>query len=156
KITLRGTRPPIWRRIRVADCTLDRLHEHVQAAMGWTNSHLHHFRVGEQLYGDPDLMAENFKDVGDEDSTATRLSDLVPAGGKKFKFAYEYDFGDSWEHELVVEEVGPPGDASEYPACLDGKVACPPEDVGGVWGYADFLAAVRDPDHERHEELLEW
>lgn len=156
KITLAGTRPPVWRQIVVTDCTLDELHEHVQTAMGWTNSHLHHFRVGEQFYGDPDLMADNYEEFGYEDSTATRLSDLVPKTRKAFKFIYEYDFGDSWDHQLMVEAVGPPEAGTKYPACLDGNGACPPEDVGGVWGYTDFVAAVRNPDHEQHEELLDW
>jgi hypothetical protein len=121
--------------------------------MGWTNSHLHHFRVGEQFYGDPELMQENFADLEYKDSTATRLSTIVPAGRRKFRFGYEYDFGDSWWHEILVEKV----EAGEAKAeCLAGERACPPEDCGGPWGYADFLDALADPDHERHEELEEW
>jgi hypothetical protein len=156
KITLAGTKPPVWRRIVVEDCTLGELHAHIQAAMGWTNSHLHHFRLGERLYGDPDLMADSFGEFDYENSTAVRLSDLVPKSGKKPKLIYEYDFGDSWDHQLVVESVGPPEAGAKYPACVDGKRSCPPEDVGGVWGYADFLDAIRDPDHEQHEDMLEW
>ncbi len=95
KITLIDSRPPIWRRIQVKDCTLEKLHEHIQTAMGWTNSHLHHFRVGERLYGDPDLMQENFEDMEYKDSTAMKVSDILPEGGKRFRFGYEYDFGDS-------------------------------------------------------------
>lgn len=156
KITLLDSRPPVWRRILTHDCTLDKLHEHIQTAMGWTNSHLHHFRVGKTLYGDPELMADNFVELGYEDSTATKLSDIVPAGGKKFRFAYEYDFGDSWDHEVVVEKRVPAEAGVKYPVCVDGKRACPPEDVGGVWGYADFLDALGNPDHEQHEDMLEW
>ena len=151
KITLLGTKPPVWRQILVPDDTLDELHGHVQTAMGWTNSHLHQFRVGDALYGDPDLMAENFGELGYQDSTTTRLSDLVPKGRKKLRFIYEYDFGDSWEHELVVEAVVPADARVKCPACVDGRRACPPEDVGGVWGYADFLDAIRNPAHEQHE-----
>jgi hypothetical protein len=153
KITLRDIQPPVWRRIRVPDGTLDELHDHIQTAMGWTNSHLHHFRRGEQFYGDPELMRENFADLDYKDSTATRLSDLVPAGGKKFRFAYEYDFGDSWWHDIQVEKVEAGGATAE---CLAGARACPPEDCGGPWGYADVLDALADPGHERHEELREW
>jgi hypothetical protein len=142
--------------VRVHDCTLDELHEHVQTAMGWTNSHLHHFRVGKTLYGDPVLMADNFGELGYEDSTATRLSDIVPEGKRKFRFAYEYDFGDSWNHEVAVEGRVPAEPGVKYPACVEGERACPPEDVGGVWGYGDFLDAVGDPDHEQHEDMLEW
>jgi hypothetical protein len=103
KITLLESRPPIWRRIQVQDCTLDKLHEHIQTAMGWTNSHLHHFSIGERLYGDPMLMAENFEEMGYEDSTTTKLSDRLPRSGKRFRFEYEYDFGDGWWHELLFE-----------------------------------------------------
>src|SRR5438477_11395497 len=100
KITLVGYKPLIWRRIQIEDCTLDKLHEHIQTAMGWTNSHLHHFIFGEQLYGDPELMQENFEDMDYRDSTATKVSDIVPEDGKRFRFRYEYDFGDSWLHEV--------------------------------------------------------
>src|SRR4051812_17320713 len=91
KITLLETRPPIWRRIQVGDCTLDTLHEHIQTAMGWTASHLHHFRVGETLYGDPKLLGETFGELRYKDSTRTRLSAILPEGGRKFRFEYEYD-----------------------------------------------------------------
>ena len=93
KITLLDTRPPIWRRIQVKDGTLDRLHEHVQTAMGWTNSHLHHFRIGQQLYGDPLLMQENFEEMEYEDSTATKLSDILPRSGRRFRST---DISTSW------------------------------------------------------------
>src|SRR5262245_46474976 len=156
KITLQNTHPPIWRRIQVKDCTLDKLHEHIQTAIGWTNSHLHHFRVGEQLYGDPMLVQENFEEMEYEDSTRTRLSDLVPKTGKRFRFEYEYDFGDSWPHDVLFERCVPAEPNSGDAVCVEGARACPPEDVGGVWGYEEFLAAITDPDHERHEELLEW
>src|SRR5271157_4079742 len=102
KITLLESNPPIWRRIQVKDCTLDKLHEHIQTAMGWTNSHLHHFKIGEKYYGDPMLMQENFEEMAYEDSTTTNLSDIIPKNAKKFKFIYEYDFGDSWYHEILV------------------------------------------------------
>jgi hypothetical protein len=156
KITLLGSRPPIWRRIQVEDGTLDKLHEHIQTAMGWTNSHLHHFRVGEQLYGDPDLVDENFEDMEYEDSTTTTISDILPKSGRRFRFQYEYDFGDSWDHEVRFEGAVPAEPKAKYPLCLEGARACPPEDVGGVWGYQDFLEAIADPDHEDHDGLLEW
>src|SRR5438874_2639787 len=103
KITLQDSHPPIWRRIEVQDCTLDKLHEHIQTAMGWTNSHLHHFRINDQLYGDPMLMQENFEEMQYKDSTTTKISDIVPKTGKRFRFQYEYDFGDSWYHEVLFE-----------------------------------------------------
>ena len=156
KITLMKTEPPIWRRIRVADCTLDKLHEHIQTAMCWTNSHLNHFRIDETLYGDPMLMEETFEELGYKDSTTTRLSDILPASGERFRFEYEYDFGDGWRHEVLFEGRMRAKPGEKYPICSEGTRACPPEDVGGVWGYVDFLAAIADPENEEHEELRNW
>jgi hypothetical protein len=156
KITLKESQPPIWRRIQIKDCTLDKLHEHIQTAMGWTNSHLHHFKVGEQYYGDPMLMQEQFEEFGYEDSTATMLSDIITGRARKFRFLYEYDFGDSWYHEILLENCSDVEPGTEYPVCVDGKRACPPEDCGGIWGYPEFVQAIENPDDERHEELLEW
>lgn len=156
KITLKESQPPVWRHIQVKDCTLDKLHEHIQTAMGWTNSHLHHFRVGKHLYGDPDLMQENFDDMDYRDSTTTMVSDILPKSGKRFRFQYEYDFGDSWHHEVLFEGEIPPEAGKQYPLCVEGERACPPEDVGGVWGYQEFVEAMADPGHERHDELREW
>jgi hypothetical protein len=156
KITLKGSSPPIWRRIHVRDGALDKLHEHIQTAMGWTNSHLHHFHIGEQLYGDPDLMQENFDDLGYEDSINTKISDILPRSGKHFQFDYEYDFGDSWHHDVLFKGCVRAEPGGRYPICVEGGRACPPEDVGGVWGYEEFLEAIADPNHERHEEFLGW
>jgi hypothetical protein len=156
KVTLMDTKPPIWRRIQVNDCTLDKLHEHIQTAMGWTNSHLHHFRIDGKFYGDPMLMAENFGDLNYADSTRTRLSDILPKGAQGFQFEYEYDFGDGWRHEVVFEERLGAESRKRFPLCTEGARACPPEDVGGVWGYADFLEAIADPENERHDELRAW
>jgi len=142
KITLLDSRPPIWRRIQVKDCTLDKLHEHIQTVMGWTNSHLHHFRINGQLYGDPDLMQENFEEMQYKDSTCTKLTDILPSSSKRFRFQYEYDFGDSWEHEILFEGVSQAEFRRKYPQCLNGARACPPEDVGGVWGYVDFVETI--------------
>jgi hypothetical protein len=154
KITLLESHPPIWRRIQVQDCTLDKLHEHIQTAMGWTNSHLHHFKIGEQLYGDPDLMQENFEEMEYKHSTTTKISDILLRTGKRFQ--YEYDFGDSWYHEVLFEGVVQADPKVKYPLCLEGARACPPEDCGGIWSYPDFVEAIENPDNERHEELLEW
>jgi hypothetical protein len=156
KITLQESIPPIWRRIQVGDCTLDKLHEHIQSAMGWTNSHLNHFRIEETLYGDPLLMQETFEEMKYKDATTTRLSDLLPKGGGRFAFEYEYDFGDGWMHEVLFEGRIPADPKAKYPLCLEGARACPPEDVGGVWGYAELVEALADPKHERHGELSEW
>jgi hypothetical protein len=156
KITLQDIQPPVWRRIQVQDCTLDKLHEHIQTAMGWTNSHLHHFRINDKLYGDPMLMAETFEELNYADSTTTRLGDILPRNGERFGFAYEYDFGDSWEHEVLFEGSLPAEPGRRYPLCVEGERACPPEDVGGSWGYMDFLEAISDPEHEQHDDMLNW
>jgi hypothetical protein len=156
RITLLDTQPAIWRRIQAKDGTLDKLHEHIQTAMGWTNSHLHHFRIGEQLYGDPLLMAENFEDMEYKDSTTTNVSDILPKNGRRFRFGYEYDFGDGWQHEVLFEGCVQAEAGKKYPLCVAGTRACPPEDVGGTWGFADFLDAIQHPENERHEELLKW
>jgi hypothetical protein len=154
KITLKGFRPPIWRRVLVpADYKLSKLHWVMQYAMGWTNSHLHRFRVGHTYYSLP-LPGTDWEDAGDEDSRRVTLAQIAPSA--KTKFHYEYDFGDSWEHEIVVEKILPPEPGVKYPTCVRGTGACPPEDVGGVWGYAEFLRAIADPNHDQHEEYLEW
>jgi hypothetical protein len=156
KITLLDTSPPIWRRIQVKDDTLDKLHEDIQTAMGWTNSHLHDFKIEGKDYGDPLLMEENFEEFDYGDSTTTKLSEILPKTGKGFRFEYKYDFGDSWKHEVLFEGMVQAEPGGRYPVCLEGARACPPEDVGGTWGYEDFLAALADPSHERHEQYQEW
>lgn len=156
KITLLGAKPPIWRRIQVQDCTLDKLHEHIQTAMGWTNSHLHQFEIKGERYGDPELLDDGFEDFECEDSTRTFLSDILPKTGKRFAFKYEYDFGDGWDHEVLFEGNPSVDPKAKYPLCVEGERACPPEDCGGVWGYGDFLEAICNPKHEEHESMLEW
>jgi hypothetical protein len=150
KITLHESKPPIWRRIQIPDCTLGDLHELIQAAMGWENCHLHQFIVGDVRYGIPD------PELGLKNEAKVRLSQIVPQGGTPFRFRYEYDFGDGWLHDILFEDCPPNDVGQKYPVCLDGSRACPPEDVGGVWGYAEFLEAIAGPKHERHRELLEW
>ena len=156
KITLVGSKPPIWRRIQVEDCTLDKLHEHIQTAMGWTNSHLHQFEIFERRYGDPELLDDGFDDFECIDSTKTKLSDITPNAGKRFSFTYEYDFGDGWEHEILFEGSPKKEPGKKYPLCLEGARACPPEDVGGIYGFYEFLEALADPKHEQHDDFMEW
>ena len=156
KITLLGVKSTIWRRIQIKDCTLDKLHELIQTVMGWTNSHLHHFKVGEQLYGDPMLVKENFEEMDYKDSTRTKISAILPKTGKRFSFQYEYDFGDSWDHEVLFEGCPKAEAGRQYPICLEGERACPPEDVGGISGYADFLEAIQDKNHEERVAMFEW
>jgi Plasmid pRiA4b ORF-3-like protein len=151
KVTLRGSKPPIWRRFQVtSDTSLVQLHRILQHVMGWEGYHLHQFIVDGVMYGETDMM-----DAGDTvDEKTVALDKMVRR--EKFKFIYEYDFGDSWEHELLIEKMLPVEDGKTYPVCLTGKRACPPEDCGGIWGYSDFLEAIQDPAHPEHDERLEW
>lgn len=151
KVTLKDSKPPIWRRVQVAsDVSLAKLHQILQVAMGWTDSHLHQFVVGQTYYGIPD---PGF-DFEVEDERRARLNQVAP--GVKKKFIYEYDFGDGWQHEIAVEKILQPEPGVRYPVCLAGKRACPPEDCGGVWGYESFLEIIRDLKHPEHDEMLEW
>jgi hypothetical protein len=151
KVTLVGIRPPIWRRLQVASSiNLRRLHDVIQEALGWTQSHLYRFEVGDVEFGEPD--PEDGRPV--RSAKATPLRKIAPEAGASF--LYEYDFGDSWQHQIVVEKVLPPGSGVAYPRCVAGRRACPPEDCGGVWGYAELLEAIGDPEHPEHEEMLEW
>lgn len=151
KVTLDGLKPPVWRRLLVnAAMSLADLHDVIQAAMGWTDSHLHMFTVNGESYGVP--HPDDFEDVLDE--SRITLERVAPSA--KAKFRYDYDFGDSWQHSVVVEEVLEPDPAVSYPYCVKGVRNCPPEDCGGVWGYADLVAAIADPKNPEHADLLEW
>lgn len=156
KISLQGTDPAIWRRIETKDVPLGKLHELIQTAMGWTNSHLHQFEIGERRYTDPRLMSGDFDDCGAIDYSDIRISNLVAKYGPKLRMCYEYDFGDGWQHDVVLEKVTESEPSAKYPRCIDGERACPPEDVGGVYGFADYVAAITNPNHGEHAELLEW
>jgi hypothetical protein len=136
KVTLDGIEPPIWRRLLVpSDIKLKKLHEVLQVAMGWTNSHLHQFVVGKTYYGIPDTEFEEPNETKDE----RRFTLAQVAAGKGAKLVYEYDFGDSWEHSIVVEDVRPAEGKAVHPQCLDGARACPPEDVGSTPGAVPFV-----------------
>ena len=125
--------------------------------MGWTNSHLHQFEIDGVRYGDPELLMEGFEDeTPPVNSLRTKVSKILPKDGKRFHFDYEYDFGDGWEHEILFEGCLRAEKGSRYPLCLEGQRACPPEDVGGPYYYPEYLEALADPDHERHEEFMEW
>lgn len=151
KITLRDSKPPIWRRVELpAAITLSQLHQVIQAAMGWYDSHLHQFVVGEDYYGVPD--PEDFREVRDE--RRVKFNQILTE--PKQKLVYEYDFGDNWQHIVLLEKIVSPEPGVTYPRCTAGKRACPPEDVGGVWGYDSFLEAIRDPANPEHEEMLDW
>jgi hypothetical protein len=146
--------PPIWRRLLVpADLTLARLHNVLQVAMGWHDSHLHEFSAGERRFGQPDPDGQLMGGAAVESERTAQLSDLLGTGSNVI---YTYDFGDSWEHSIVLEKRLPADPNTTYPICTDGKLACPPEDCGGVPGFYDLLEALADPKHEQHKEMLDW
>lgn len=186
RMTLRDSKPPIWRRVAVPlDITLGQLHQVIQIAMGWTNSHLHQFMLKDKslINRDPSVIArlseegryddiftatrgirvfvpkvtpygDPLEDMEGEDEDAVALAEVCPK--VKSKLTYEYDFGDGWEHIIEVQKIEPPKSGVEYPVCLAGKKACPPEDCGGIYGYYHMLDVAADPDHEEHDELVEW
>lgn len=153
KVTLGEVRPTVWRRIEVAgSVTLERLSHSLLDAMGWAGGHLHEFRVGDRAWGVPDPEWDDDRDVIDE--RRARLSQLAPDVGATFKYAY--DFGDGWMHTVKVEAILPRAEGVLYPRCTAGARRCPPEDVGGPWGYQEFLEAMADPTNDHHEELSDW
>jgi len=151
KITLVGAKPPIWRTVLVsADIGLDAFHDVIQIAMGWTDSHLHQFIANQVFYSVPDDDLE----LEAEDETQYQLSQLLTK--EKDTLIYEYDFGDSWEHKILLEKILPFDGKTALPVCIKGKRACPPEDCGGIWGYEELLATIADPKHPDHDDMLEW
>ena len=152
RIELQHVKPQIWRRVLVPGAIkLPRLHETIQAAMGWVGGHLHEFVIAEEHYGavdphypyDPPLQSEN------------RISLKSALAGAR-TFRYVYDFGDDWEHKIKVEKLWPDNPGFKLPMLLSGANACPPEDVGGAYGYLEFLEAIRDPNHKEHATMLDW
>lgn len=153
KINLDEIQPPIWRRIQVpADISFFKLHFILQLTMGWTNSHLHEFQVDRRIFGDPDN--DEFGDMGIRDERDYQLSEVLPAAGAQF--SYLYDYGDTWQHTLFLESILDADDVPSSPVCLGGERACPPEDVGGTYGYEEFLAVIGDPQHPEHANYLDW
>lgn len=156
KVTLRHIAPLIWRRIQVRDCSVDKLHECIQTAMGWTNSHLHRFEIQGIVCGDPELVCDNPESFVGINSRETMVSQIVPQSGSRFQFSYEYDFGDRWRHEVLFEGCLASDRGVRYPQCVEGERCCPPEDVGGVSGYEQFLRVIADPSHPERDEWMTW
>jgi len=152
KVTLNYVEPPVWRRILVLNTMrLPEFHSAVQIAMGWTDSHLHMFMTSKGHYGLPD---DEFGDGDTIDESGFKVSDLMAVEGDSIM--YEYDFGDGWLHKVVLEKLLPYQAGTELPQCIHGARNCPPEDVGGPPGYANFLEAVKDKNHDEHEDFIEW
>ena len=185
RVTLDGSKPPIWRKLAVpSSIVLGELHEVIQIAMGWTNSHMHQFRLRDKslkptvdemrLVDRANAWDQKFLDrIGSrrvfvtrvmpwgeptemegEDEDAVTLAEVCPK--VKSKLTYEYGFGDGWEHTIEVQKIIDHEPGVEYPVCLGGKKACPPEDCGGIWGYYHLLETIADPDADDHEDMVEW
>lgn len=153
EVTLRSVKPPVWRRIEVdSDITLDDLSDLLEAAVGWLGGHLHAFDVDGILYErtDPDEGLSR----GARDESVHQLGNVLAEVGTKMR--WDYDFGDGWQHDIVVEAIEPADPDAIYPCCVAGRRACPPEDCGGPWGYEELLEALAEKDHPRHDELTEW
>ena len=149
KVTLRGTRPPIWRRVEVTgSTTLGELHFVIMAAMGWTGGHLHLFEVAGRQYGDPSWM----EDVANEKRLT--VGGVLKSG--LLRFSHTYDLGNSWEHNILIEKKAPAVEGRQYPVCTDGKRNCPPEDCGGVDAYKDMLDALKDHSRVGDEQWADF
>ena len=150
KVKLRGVaKPPVWRRLQLrADARLDHLHEMIVAAFGWEDYHMHCFSSERDQFGVPD------PELGFIDERRVTFGEVI--GGLGDQLLYTYDFGDNWQHEIVIEKLLNADPAVHYPVLLAAKGACPPEDSGGHWGYAELKEILADPSHERHQELIEW
>ncbi len=149
KVKLLGvSKPPVWRELQLrADTRLDQLHEILQAALGWEDYHMHVFTFADEEFGVPD------PELGHADERKVTLGELTGIGAR---FRYTYDFGDDWEHEILVEDLLDPDPETHYPILVASKGACPPEDSGGTWGYANLKAILADPNHDEHQDKLEW
>jgi hypothetical protein len=155
KVSLKEISPTIWRRFQVTDdITLLKLHRILQVLMGWEDYHLHVFEIGGVDYSMPYPDEVDLDEMDMISEKRVKLSQLHLA--EKSRFLYEYDLGDSWIHEILVEKILPQDPEVKYPICIAGERLAPPEDCGGVWGYEEFVEAICDPDHPEHEEYLDW
>ena len=155
KITLKGSKPPVWRRVYVSsDSTLADLHDIIQIVMDWDDSHLHEFKIAGKRFSARNMMGDDFySDVEDEGKVPLSWAEKMQP-----EFSYVYDFGDYWEHQIHIEGIVPADTIINMPLpyCVKGKRASPPEDCGGIGGYDGILDALADPSNKKHKEILEW
>lgn len=156
KISLKGAKPPIWRRVVIdADLPLEDLHLVIQTVMPWSDSHLHQFIKNRKLYSCPSLYDDFWGENDTIDYSDMTVSDLLSS--EKDKITYEYDFGDGWEHDILLEKILPSSSSNSPRAMyITGKNACPPEDCGGIYGYMALLEIINDPTHENYKYMREW
>ncbi len=155
QIALKGSKPKIWRRLLIPDnILLSDFHKIIQTSMGWTNSHLHQF-IKDRKYYLPKMEDDDYWDEDmHNDYKKMKISALLKL--EKDKAVYEYDFGDSWEHEIILEKILPLDKKMYYPRCIKGSMNCPPDDCGGIWGYEGLLEILKDPKHKEYKESKEW
>ena len=165
KITLKNIKPPIWRSILIpADATFRDLHEAIQLSFGWTDSHLHDFSTEKDkyrgLYIDRKITdletLDGIDPWGEPPADERKVTLRERLKQEEQHIAYMYDFGDSWEHDIILEKILPRDKNMEFPACIAGKRGCPPDDCGGTGGYEHLIAILADPKHEEHADMLEW
>lgn len=155
KVSMMYSNPPIWRRILIdPDTLLSELHLILQTTMGWTNAHLHQFTHQEKEYSPHDPYNDDWDEMRNVDYTRVMLSDLLIK--EKDEMQYVYDYGDWWEHQVLLEEIIDLDRKAFYPSCTGGENACPPEDCGGPGGYQELLAVMSDPTHAEYDEWMEW
>ncbi|MFA5817145.1 MAG: plasmid pRiA4b ORF-3 family protein [Bacteroidales bacterium] len=155
RISLRGSKPKIWRRLLLpADLLLPDFHKVIQTAMGWENYHLHHFEKDRTFYTVKLKDDFSWGMMNNVNYRKTKISDLL--NQEKEKIVYEYDFGDSWTHEILLEKILPYDDQYKKPACIAGKMNCPPEDCGGMWGYLEMVEILKQPDHAEYNNITDW
>lgn len=156
-ITIAGIEPKIWRRLLLPeDLNFAQLHEVIQAAFGWTDSHLHQFVVGGLIVGAPEFDEDGYNRHQTFEASEVFLRDLVLDDLDAAKILYEYDFGDCWRHWITFDSQLPAAAGETYPLLVDGCRSAPPEDAGGPHGYAEFLEAWRDPAHDVHLAMRRW
>ena len=152
RIELKSILPKIWREVVVPETiTLTKLHQVIQVAMGWTDTHLHEFDIARQSYGVPDPDWDF-----DDRIISERGKRLLKVLAGRKSFNYLYDFGDGWEHRVTVKQLRPTRPNARYAICIGGENACPPEDVGGPYGYVDYLEAISNKTHPEHQQMIEW
>jgi hypothetical protein len=155
QIVLNGFKPKIWRRILItSDLSLSNFHKIIQTTMGWTNSHLHQFIKNRTFYTTKMKDDFSWNEMDNVDYKGMKVSDLLQ--NEKEKIIYEYDFGDGWNHNIILEKILPIDNKTKYPVCLDGKMNCPPEDCGGIWRYAEMVKTLKNPKHKEYESIIEW
>jgi hypothetical protein len=160
KITLKGIKPPVWRRIQVPGVySFWDLHVAIQDSMGWMDCHLHEFEMENSSTGGKEHIGIPLEDDFDDEREILpgwkiKIGNYFTAGRTRAK--YRYDFGDDWRHEVVLEKIEPRAEGASYPICIDGKRACPPEDCGGPHGYENFLEIIMDPANEQYGDMLAW